>query len=88
MFHFSSLNGLTALFSFSTIQSTKGCSKKPWYLLTNEKVETAEDAWKVVLAYARRWRIGMAFRNLKSDFAIQSLWVPEGYLSCALSAPA
>jgi len=40
-------------------------------------VETAADAWKVVLAYARRWRIEMAFRNLKSDLAIQSLRVYE-----------
>lgn len=47
----------------------------PWYLLTNEVVNTAEDAWKVVLAYARRWRIEMAFRNLKSELAIQSLRV-------------
>lgn len=48
---------------------------KPWYLLTNEVVNTAEDAWKVVLAYARRWRIEVAYRNLKSDLAIQSLRV-------------
>jgi hypothetical protein len=48
---------------------------KPWYLLTNEPVQTAEDAWKVVLAYARRWQIEMAFRNLKSELAIQSLRV-------------
>lgn len=47
----------------------------PWYLLTNEVVNTVEDAWKVVLAYARRWRIEMAFRNLKSELAIQSLRV-------------
>lgn len=54
---------------------------KPWYLLTNEVVTTAEDAWKVVLAYARRWQIEMAFRNLKSEMAIQSLrvydWEPR-----------
>lgn len=49
--------------------------EQPWYLLTNEVVTTAEEAWKVVLAYARRWRIEMAFRNLKSDMAIQSLRV-------------
>jgi Transposase DDE domain len=49
--------------------------EKPWYLLTNEVVETAEDAWKVVMAYARRWQIEMAFRNLKSEMAIQSLRV-------------
>jgi hypothetical protein len=47
----------------------------PWYLLTNEVVETAADAWKVVMAYARRWQIEMAFRNLKSELAIQSLRV-------------
>lgn len=48
---------------------------KPWYLVTNERVESAEDAWKVVLAYARRWRVEILFRNLKSELAIQSLRV-------------
>jgi Transposase DDE domain len=48
---------------------------EPIYLLTNEEVNTAEDAWKVVLAYIRRWRIEMAFRHLKSDMGIQSLRV-------------
>src|SRR5713226_5443637 len=47
----------------------------PWYLLTNEVVTTAADAWKVVMAYARRWQIELAFRNLKSELAIQSLRV-------------
>jgi len=47
----------------------------PWYLLTNELVETAADAWNVVMAYARRWQIEMTFRNLKSELAIQSLRV-------------
>jgi hypothetical protein len=47
----------------------------PWYLLTNQVVETAADAWKVVMAYARRWQIEMTFRNLKSELAIQSLRV-------------
>lgn len=54
---------------------------QPWSLLTNEVVQTAEDAWKVVLAYARRWQVEMAFRNLKSEMAIQSLrvydWEPR-----------
>jgi hypothetical protein len=48
---------------------------KPWYLLTNEPVQTAQDAWEVVLAYARRWQIELAFRNRKSELAIQSLRV-------------
>ena len=47
----------------------------PWYLLTNEIVETAADAWRVVMAYARRWQIEQTFRNLKSELAIQSLRV-------------
>lgn len=50
---------------------------EPWYLLTNEPVHSPEDAWRVVLAYARRWRIEMAFRNLKSELAIESLRVYE-----------
>lgn len=48
---------------------------QPWYLLTNEVVNTAEDAWKVVLAYARRWQVELAFRNLKSELAIESVRV-------------
>lgn len=48
---------------------------EPWYLLTNEKVESAEDAWRIALAYIRRWQIEMAFRHLKSEMAIQSLRV-------------
>lgn len=51
----------------------KGLS--PWYLLTNEPVHSAEDAWRIVLAYARRWHIEQAFRNLKSELAMQSLRV-------------
>jgi len=47
----------------------------PWYLLTNEVVTTAADAWKVVMAYARRWHREMTFRTLKSELAIQSLRV-------------
>jgi hypothetical protein len=50
---------------------------EPWYLLTNEVVTTAADAWRVVFAYARRWQIETAFRNLKSELAIQSLRVYE-----------
>src|SRR2546429_412531 len=53
----------------------------PWYLLTNEEINTVEDAWRVVMAYARRWQVEMAFRNLKSEMAIQSLrvydWEPR-----------
>lgn len=44
----------------------------PWYLLTTEAVETEEQAWAVVLAYARRWQIEMSWRNCKSELSMQS----------------
>ena len=44
----------------------------PWYLLTDEPVETEEQAWAVVLAYARRWQIELAWRNCKSELGMQS----------------
>jgi len=47
----------------------------PWYLLTNEAVSNEHEAWDVVLAYARRWRIEVTFRNLKGEMAIQSVRV-------------
>lgn len=47
----------------------------PWYLLTNEPVTTDEQAWRVAFSYIRRWQIELAFRNLKSEMAIQSLRV-------------
>lgn len=49
-----------------------GQGHPPWYLLTNETIETAEEAWKVIFAYARRWQIEMAFRYNKSELAMES----------------
>jgi hypothetical protein len=53
--------------------------QEPWYLLTNEPVETAEDAWRIVMAYARRWQIEQTFRYNKSELAMESprLWTWE-----------
>lgn len=49
---------------------------EPWYLLTNEPVPDAAAAWKVVLAYARRWQVEMSFRFNKTELAMESprLW--------------
>jgi hypothetical protein len=54
---------------------TKGRSE-PWYLLTNEPIPTQADAWRIALAYARRWQIELAFRYGKSELALESprLW--------------
>lgn len=54
----------------------RGKGQTPWYLLTTEPVTTPEQAWQIVLAYARRWQIEMTFRFAKSALAFESprLW--------------
>lgn len=56
--------------------SRPGKGREPWYLLTNEPLTCADDAWPIVLAYARRWLIETTFRYTKSDLAMESprLW--------------
>lgn len=53
-----------------------GKGRPPWYLLTSEPIHTAEDAWRIVFIYARRWQIEMAFRFTKTELALESprLW--------------
>jgi hypothetical protein len=53
---------------------TKG---EPWYLITNEKVETEEQAWKIIESYARRWQIELTFRYEKSELAVESVRVQK-----------
>ena len=43
--------------------------RTPWYLLTAEPITSAEDAWRVVFAYARRWQIELTWRFDKSELA-------------------
>ncbi len=56
-----------------------GDGQEPWYLLTTEPVTSVDDAWGLVLTYARRWQIEMAFRFNKSELAMESprLWTWE-----------
>ena len=63
-----------------------GGGREPWYLLTNEAIRTAEDAWRVVFAYARRWQIEMCFRYNKSELAMESprVWDWESRLKLLL----
>ena len=49
-----------------------GGGREPWYLLTTETIESVEDAWRIVFAYARRWPIEMALRFNKSELAFES----------------
>lgn len=54
------------------VVSRPGKGRKPWYLLTNECVSSAEDAWRIVLAYNRRWQIEVSIRYSKSELAFES----------------
>lgn len=50
---------------------------EPWYLLTNEPIESEEAAWQVVVAYARRWQVETSFRYGKSELRMESPRVPQ-----------
>jgi hypothetical protein len=58
------------------VVSRPGKGRSPWYLLTNEPIFSADDAWRVVFAYARRWQVEMSYRYAKSELAMESprLW--------------
>ena len=54
------------------VVSHPGYGRKPWYLITTEPVYTAEQAWQIIFAYARRWQIEMSLRFTKSEMAFES----------------
>jgi len=54
------------------VVARSGSGREPWYILTNEPISSPEDAWRVVLAYARRWNIEMAIRFDKCELAFES----------------
>jgi hypothetical protein len=81
----------------------QGKGREPWYLLTNEPVESAEQAWDLTWSYARRWKVEEQFRFQKCELLIESLrlqgWEPRrklfllltlayGFLLSALKASA
>jgi hypothetical protein len=51
----------------------QGRGREPWYLLTNEPVETIEQAWEMVFSYASRWKIEESFRFQKGELLIDSV---------------
>ena len=80
----------------------QGKGREPWYLLTNEPVETTEQAWDIVFSYVRRWKIEESFRFQKCELLIEALrlqgWparrkllllvtLAYGFLLAQLSAP-
>ena len=54
------------------VVSRPGYGRKPWYLITTEPVSTAQQAWQIIFAYARRWQIEMSLRFTKSEMAFES----------------
>jgi hypothetical protein len=54
------------------VVSRPGQGRLPWYLITNEPIFTPDDAWRIVLAYNRRWQIEMSIRFDKSELAMES----------------
>jgi hypothetical protein len=54
------------------VVSRPGPGRKPWFLLTKEPVLSAEDAWRIVFLYARRWQIEMTLRFEKSELAFEA----------------
>ena len=68
------------------VVSRPGKGRSPWYLLTNDPVQTVEDAWTIVFAYARRWQVEMAYRFSKTELAMESprLWFWDNRLKLML----
>lgn len=54
------------------VVSRPGYGRKPWYLITTEPIHTAEQAWQIIFAYARRWQIEMSLRFTKTEMAFES----------------
>lgn len=59
-------------FPLTLVVSRPGKGRKPWYLITNEPVSSVKDAWRVVLAYNRRWQVELSIRYSKSELAFES----------------
>ena len=53
------------------VVSRPGKGRTPWYLLTTEQIHSAQEAWSMVFAYARRWQVEMAIRFTKSELAFE-----------------
>jgi hypothetical protein len=73
---------------FWLVVSRPGKGQLPWYLLTNEPIETEDDAWRIVFTYARRWQIEMTWRYTKSELGFQSprLWSWQGRVKLLMIA--
>ena len=53
------------------VVSRPGRGRTPWRLLASETVATTDDAWRVVMAYSRRWQVEMCCRACRTDRAME-----------------
>lgn len=54
------------------VVARSGQGRTPWYLLTNEPIPDVAAAWRIVLAYSRRWQVEMSLRYSKAELALES----------------
>lgn len=59
-------------FPLTLVVSRPGKGRKPWYLITNELVASVDDAWRIALAYNRRWQVELSIRYSKSELSFES----------------
>lgn len=59
--------------AFWMVVSRPGPGRLPWFLLTNEPINSVSDAWRIIFGYNRRWQIETGFRLDKSELAIESI---------------
>lgn len=50
-------------------------SPEPWRLLTTEPVETPDQCWRIIEAYAARWLVEQTLRFGKADLGLESVRV-------------
>jgi hypothetical protein len=55
------------------VVSRPGPGRQPWFLLTNDPIDSIQNAWRIVLGYNRRWQIETCIRVDKSELAIESI---------------
>lgn len=59
--------------SITEVQPPKGQNRIEWMLLTNEPVQTLDDAWRVTTWYERRWIIEEYHKGMKTGCGIEDL---------------
>jgi len=59
--------------SVTEVQPPQGQKRIEWMLLTNEPVQTLDDAWRVTTWYERRWIIEEYHKGMKTGCGIEDL---------------